>query len=161
MEKFEVCAKGAKQDLKVADHMVNVTYKFVQDPKILLTVLQRLMSAVENTMGTILYYERLYKRIPHFSESFESMYNLFKARLTRRYQINVEYIKLIEDLREILEKHKKSPVEFKRKDKFVICSEDYRLRVITPDKIKNYINKAKLFQTEAERMVNLNGRDNV
>lgn len=161
MEQYEARSKQARQDIKVADHMINVTYKFVDDPKILMTVIQRLMSSVENTMAAILYYERMYKRIPAFNDSFESMYNLFKARLTRRYQINVEYIKLIEELKEIIDKHKKSPVEFSRKDKFVICSEDYKMRVVTADKIKNYINKAKLFHTEAERMVKINGRSDV
>ncbi|MFW6450130.1 MAG: hypothetical protein ACOCZ6_03680 [Nanoarchaeota archaeon] len=161
MEQYESSSMQARQDLKVADHMMNVTYKFVDDPKVLLTIIQRLMDAVNNTMATILYYERLYKRIPPFNNTFENMYYLFKARCTRRYQINVEYIKLIEELREILNQHKKSPVEFKRKDKFVICSEDYKMRVISAEKIKNYINKAKLFHTEAERMVNINGRSNV
>ncbi len=160
MEYYEKVSQQARRDIKVADHMLNVTYKFVNDPKMLLTVVQRLMEAVKNTMATVLYYERLYKRIPPFEESFDSMYNMFKARCTRRYNINVEYIKLVEDLRHILEQHKKSPVEFSRKDKFVICSDNYRMQVITSEDIKKYINKAKLFQKEAERMVNLNGRSN-
>ncbi len=158
MENYEKLSQQARRDLKVADHMLNVTYKFVEDPKMLLTVVQRLMDGLTNTMGTILYYERMYKRIPPFEDNFDSMYNMFKARCTRRYEINVEYIKLIEDLYHILREHKKSPVEFSRKDKFVICSDNYRMKVITSEDIKKYIKKAKLFQLEAERMVKINGR---
>lgn len=160
MEHYEKISQKAREDVKVADHMLNVTYKFVNDPKVLLSVIQRLMNAVTNTMGIVLYYERMYKRIPPFREEFDSMYNMFKDRCIKRYNINVEYIKLIEDLREILKRHQESPVEFSRKGKFVICSDDYRMRVIKAEDIKKYINKAKLFQTEAERMVNINGRNN-
>ncbi len=161
MEHYEKISQKAKQDVKIADHMINVTYKLVDDPKMLLSVIHRLMSAVTNTMATVLYYERFYKRIPPFQDDFDSMYNMFKSRCIKNYNINVEYIKLIEDLREILKQHKNSPVEFARSNKFVICSEDYRMKVIKAEDIKNYINKAKLFQKEAEKMVNLNGRNNV
>lgn len=160
MEHYEKISQKARQDIKIADHMLNVTYKFIDDPKMLLSVTYRLMSAVTNTMGTVLYYERMYKRIPPFQDDFDSMYNMFKSRCTKRYNINVEYIKLIEELREILKQHKKSPVEFSRSKKFIICSENFRMKVIKAEDIKNYINKAKLFQTEAERMVDLNGRNN-
>lgn len=161
MERYEIACARARQDLKVADHMMNITYKLVNDPKMLLSIMQRLMSALTNTMGCVLHYERLYKRIPMFNESFENMYLIFKARTTRRYNINIEYLTLIEEVRQILNQHKKSPIEFSRKDKFVICSDDYRMKTISIENIKSFINKAKLFQTEAERMVKLDGRNAV
>lgn len=161
MEHHETFSRKARQDLKVADHMINVTYKFVGDPRMLVTVMRRVFNAVTNSVATLLYYERSRKRIPAFSSNFENMLNTFKARCVRRYQISGEYIKMIEELKEIIDKHKSSPVEFSRKDKFVICSEDYRMQVITAEKIKNYINRAKLFHTEIEGMVSINGRSNV
>jgi hypothetical protein len=86
------------------------------------------------------------------------MFNAFKARITRRYNINIEYITLIQDIRNILAEHKKSPVEFRRNDKFVICSDTYRLKVISIDNIKGYIEKAKGFIRETENMVRANER---
>ena len=158
MERYELAIDRAKKDLKIADHMMTVTYKLVDDPKLMLTIMQRLMSSLTYSMASILLYERLYKRIPPFTETFDSMFTMFKARLTRRYHINIEYITLIQEVKKILEEHKKSPVEFARKGKFVICSDTYKIKVVDADLIKKYINKAKLFVIEAENMVKTNGR---
>lgn len=142
----------------VADHMMNVTYKLVNDPKMLLAILERIHGALTLSIASILHYERLYKRIPPFQENFSSMFNMFKARCTRRYNINIEYITLIQEVSNILAQHRKSPVEFRKDDKFVICSEDYRLKIISIDHIKKFIEKAKLFIRESENMVSVNGR---
>ena len=158
MERFELELEKAKKDIKVADHMLNITYKLVDDPKILLTVMNRIKSALTSTMLSLLLFERMYKRIPPFQENFDSIFNTFRARCTRRYNINIEYITLIQDLDIILKQHKKSPVEFSRKGKFVICSEDYRIKVLSLDKIKGFVKKAKLFIQETQNMIGKYGR---
>lgn len=133
--------------------MINVTFKLVDDPKMLLSVMLRLESALKNIMESVLIYERMYKRIPPYQESFEGMYDTFRARCTRRYDFKDDHVSLIREVYEILKQHKASPVEFRRKDKFVICTDDYRMKVISVDNIKNYINKAKLFYDDAKRLV--------
>jgi len=148
----------AQKELRLADHMLHVTYKVVNDPKLLLSVIERINTALQSTVESIVTYERMYKRIPPFQDSFDSMFTTFKTRITRRYNVNIEYITLIQEIKDILMQHKKSPVEFRRKDKFVICSENYRMRVISTDNIKGYIEKAKVFIKEAQNMVNSNGR---
>ena len=86
------------------------------------------------------------------------MWNTFKLRLTRRYNINIEYITLVQEVNDILKQHKQSPVEFRKNDQFVICSENYRIKVIKAEHIKKYIEKAKLFIKETENMVRANER---
>jgi hypothetical protein len=156
MKDYETALEKAKDELKIADHMINVTFRLVNDQKILLSVLSRLMDVLVYTVASMLYYERYYKRIPDFDKDFRSMFDIFKARCTRRYHINTEYITLVQEVREILERHKTSPVVFKREGSLIICSDDYDTLAITPEKIKNYINKAKLFIREAEIMVGKN-----
>jgi hypothetical protein len=153
MEDYERALDKAKEDLKIADHMINVTFRLVNDQKILLSVLSRLMDVLVYTIATVLYYERLYKRIPPFPNDFATMFDIFKARCTRRYHINIEYITLVQEVKAILEMHKKSPVVFKREGNLIICSDNYTTLTISPEKIINYINKAKLFIREAEHMV--------
>ena len=96
MEKYELSLQNAKKTLQVADHMMNVTYKVVNDPKLLLAIIERINTALKYNLAFILHYERMYKRIPPFKEDFDSMFNAFKARVTRRYNINIEYITLIQ-----------------------------------------------------------------
>lgn len=160
MEKHELAIANAKKTLQVADHMATVTYKVVGDPKLLLAVVERINDALTYGMSAILSYERMYKRIPPYGEGFEPMFSTFKSRITRRYNINIEYITLIQEVNTILKDHKNSPIEFRKDNRFVICSENYRMKVISVDHIKKYIQKAKLFINEAENMVKTNGRDN-
>ena len=158
MEKFQIAREKAQNHIKVADHMLTQTYPLVKDPKLLLVVVQNIFYSVTYSVAAILYYEHLFKRIPAFSENFDSMFNLFKARCTRRYNINIEYLTLIQEIDDILKQHKKSPIEFARKDKFVIASDDYSLRTISLDKLKSYISKAKLFIQEMNNMVSKDER---
>ncbi|MBN2458074.1 hypothetical protein JXB31_03000 [Candidatus Woesearchaeota archaeon] len=160
MERYELALEKAKKEIGIADHMINVTYKLVNDPKMLISVISRVMDSLTNSLAAVLLYEREYKRIPPFEENFDSMFNLFKARCTRRYNVNIEYITLIQEIRDITSLHKKSPVEFTRQDRLVICNDRFRIKTVSIDNIKNYINKAKLFIRESENMVRRNaGRD--
>ena len=70
---------------------------------------------------------------------------MFADRCMGKYGIDSENIRIMRDLKEIIVAHKKSPVEFSRKDSFVICDGDYSFRTISPSIIKGYVEKAKLF----------------
>jgi hypothetical protein len=156
MEQFQESRQNAIRKLSVADHMLTMTYPLVQDPKLLLAVLENVFSAMENAMSSVLHYERLFKRIPAFQDSFESKLTVFKSRVQPKYKINEEYINLLYELREIIVEHKRSPVEFARKDKFVICSDNYKMKAISVPEIKKYIAKAKLFVQTAGFIVSKN-----
>ncbi|MFP4402769.1 MAG: hypothetical protein ACOC3X_02280 [Nanoarchaeota archaeon] len=157
MYRYEKLLEDAKKDLKIADHMINITYKLVNDPKMLLSITHRLLNTLTNIMTSILLYERHYKKIPKFNETFDSIFNLFKARCERRYNIDKEYLQIIQEIKNIINEHKKSPIVFSKENKLIICSDDYRLKKISIENIKKYINKIKLFHNEAERMVKING----
>ena len=154
METYEEARGKAKRHIKIADHMLTQTYPLVQDPKLLVAVMENLFSAMDSSMSAILYYERLFKRIPPFHDSFDSKLNIFRARCIRRYNFSTDYIILIQNIREILKEHKESPFEFSRKGRFVICSDNYRMKTISVDKMKGYIRQAKDFVAEMETMVN-------
>ena len=145
MEQFQAARDEAIKKLRVADHMLTITYQLVQDPKLLLAVLENIFLAMENAMSSVLYYERLFKRIPPFPENFESKLDMFKTRIQPKYRINDDYIKMIQELREVIVEHKRSPVEFARKDRFVICSDNYKMKTISIPEIKKYVASAKLF----------------
>ncbi|MBN2567053.1 hypothetical protein JXB02_03150 [Candidatus Woesearchaeota archaeon] len=158
MERFQVEREKAKKAVKLADHMLTVTYPIVRDPKLLVSILSNIMTALEAAVSAILYYERTFKRIPPFPDEFEAKFDLFKARCTRRYSINIEYIALIADVRSLLKRHKASPIEFSRKETFVICSDTYSMATMSHDQLKRYIAKTKLFIEDMIAMVSKNER---
>ncbi len=152
MEKFQELRQKAEKRLKTADHMLTMTYPFVQDPKLLMAVVENLFLALANAMGSVLYYERLFKRIPPFQDTFISKFNMFKEKCSPKYKIDAQYLQLIMEIRDIIVEHKKSPVEFSKKDRFIICSDDYKMKSVTVSQLKDYIKKTKLFITEVHNI---------
>ncbi|NQU98149.1 hypothetical protein HQ533_01670 [Candidatus Woesearchaeota archaeon] len=153
MEEFQLARDKARKNISVADHMLIMTFPLVKDPKLLLAVLENIYSALSNAMSSLVYYERTFKRIPQFQDTQESKFNVFKDRLVERHNINKEYLRLIQEVREILLEHRRSPVEFSRGDRFVICSSNYRMKTISVEDIKKYIAKTRLFVADMERLV--------
>ena len=156
MEKFQEVRDRAKKHLKTADHLLSVTYPMVRDPKLLLAVVDNLFLSMTDSMGAILHYERMFKRIPMFQETFESKFDMFKSKMVNKHSLDLEYLKVVQDLKSIIMEHKKSPVEFIRNEKFVICDEGYRMKTISVDELKEYISKAKIFIGQVD---NITGKD--
>ena len=156
MGKYEELINLAIKKVQIADHMLTMTYPMVKDPKLLLVVMENLFLALTNSIGALLHYERTYKRVPPFQDTFVSKFNVFKQKCTVRYNIDQEYILMMQDIKDIIVQHKKSPVEFIRNDSFVICSDDYRMRTISLDKMKNYILKSKSFIQNISSIINKN-----
>lgn len=98
------------------------------------------------------FFERYWKNIPPFPDNFESKFNIFKMQLAGKYSLK-EYLPMILQIRDIITNHKQSPVEFARKNVFVICSDDFRLQTITIDQIKEFIKKTKEFNTAMNGIV--------
>ncbi|MBW3021546.1 hypothetical protein KY328_01365 [Candidatus Woesearchaeota archaeon] len=154
MEKYQEAREAAKKHIKTADHMISVTYPLVNDPKLLLAVMDNIFLSLTSSMAAILYNDRLFKRIPPFHNTFESKYRMFREKAVELHSIDKSYLKFILDIKNIIVQHKKSPVEFSRKDSFVICSEDYKMRTLTIPEIKAHIDKTKTFVELMERIVN-------
>jgi len=156
MEKYKELISNAKKKIHVADYMLTMTYPFVKDPKLLLVILENIFLAIANAIGSVLYYEKTFKRIPAFKDSFASKFNIFKEKIAVRYKIKQEYTDMIQEVGEIILEHKKSPVEFTRKNSFVICSDDYKMWTISTDKIRSYINKSKSFVNIIDNIIKKN-----
>lgn len=156
MEQFQLLRERAKSRLLVADHMLTTTYPLIKDTKLLLVVMENIFLALSHSMSSLLYYDRLFKKIPPFHDSFESKFSMFKERCIHRYNIDKEYLILLQDIKKMMVEHKKSPVEFIRKDKFVICSDNYRMKTITINQLKDYISKTKVFVQRISTIVSKN-----
>lgn len=158
MEKFQVLRDDARKAIRIADHMLTTTYPLLRDPKLLVSAAKNIYLAVELALSSLLEYERLFKRIPAFQDNFESKYRVYTDKIVRRYNIRPENPKLLLELREIVQAHKNSPVEFSRKEKFVICSPNYDLKTLSEKDLKKYLNEAKVFIEETIKFTRENER---
>lgn len=145
MEKFQLLREEALDNFKKADHMLTVTYPMIGDTRILLNVADNIFLSLTKAMSSVVYHDRLFKYVPSFNDNFEGKFLVFKDKCMRKHKIDLEYAKIIQEVKEIVMLHKQSPVEFKRKDRFVICTENYRMIAITVNMLKDYLKKTKEF----------------
>jgi len=153
MEKFQTSLIQSKKSLQIADHMIFVTYNVVNDARILLSSVKNIFNSLMSATESLLHYERLFKRIPIFPQNTQSKLTLLKDNCLKTYDLSQNYLYLINELNELLEEHKKSPIEFSRKDKFVICTPNYSMKTVTPKKIKEYITLTKKYIEDIEKIV--------
>jgi hypothetical protein len=145
MEKFQELREISKRKLTLADHILTQTYPLLKDPKLLLAAIENIFLAYTNSISSLLYYERLFKRIPNFQDTYESKFRIFEERCSFKYHIKEENINIIKEIKNIIVQHRKSPIEFTREDQFVICSNDYSMKTIKYVQLKEMIINAKQF----------------
>jgi len=142
----------ANKSLNTADHLAYMTYPLLKDVKILVSITENLHNAYTFAMDAFLTYERMYKRISSLPEGYESRFDIFKTKIAKRYNIEREHLLMMKDLENIISYRRKSPLEFIRKDKLVICSDSYKMKTINYEQIKSYINKSKPFFTRLNKV---------
>jgi hypothetical protein len=157
MERYQQCRDESERLMKLADHVLVMTYPLVQDPKILKVVLKNVYEAMFNTLCYLLNYERYYKRVPPFTENYAAMVEMAKS-VFLKYKISTGYIGFLNEIKEAVQIQKDSDVEFVRKEKVVFASKDYDLSSISVKELKEFIAKAKLFMQDINRVVKENER---
>ncbi len=158
MEEFQNLRDKAMQKIKVADHMLFMTYPLIKDPKLLLSIIENIFASLDFGISALLHYERTFKQIPPFHDSFNSRYEIFKNKMVLKHRINTNYITLIRDIQSILAHRKNSPVEFARKDKFIICSPNYSLKTVDVNLVKKYVFETKVFVKMINNIISENER---
>ncbi len=135
----------ARQQYEAAFHLLNVTFRSVNDPRLLIGVINNISQSLEYCMEAILAYERELKLVPKYLDNFQSKFNIFRYRCIRRNNISPEVANLMSELREIIELQKASPMEFQRGNKYVLATRDYKMKILSIKEIKGYIEQNKQF----------------
>ena len=159
MERYQELLAEMDRSFKTADHLTYVTYRLVNELKLLMNILENLDKSLKAGMNALLEYDRLYKRIGPLPTEFTLRFEVFQRKLVPRYKINPEILDLIESLHDIVTYKKKSPMVFQRKDKYVISNDRFRLKTVTINDVKNYLEKAKPFISRVRNI--LHRQDNV
>jgi hypothetical protein len=152
MERFQEHKQKAVRNLEIGEHMLTVTYPLLKDTKLLLGVCENIFLALTNIMSSVVYHELTFKRVPPFQDDFDSKFSVFNRRIVPRYGVKKDYIDLLRDMKELVLKHKKSPVEFVRKDKFIICDDNYEYEAIDAAKLRKYLDDAKEFYKDMSKI---------
>jgi len=149
MELFQLARRRAAENVRLADHLLHVTYSSLQDPKLLLSVVHHLHNAWEEGITALVSHERLFKRIQPFHDTKENRTRIFTEKLANRHNINIDAFK---ELAEIEQLHKNSPIEFRKKDRFVICSDRYTIKTIHAKELKEYYQTTITFLNKLQEI---------
>jgi hypothetical protein len=152
VERYEELRERALHYLKNAHQGISFTYKLVQDPHVLLSVVNNLFLASTNAMGSILQYEVLHRRLSPFDDTFESKYRLMRMNIIEQYHIDESHLRIIRDLKDIIIAHNESPIEFSRGKRLVICGDNYELKELSIESMTKAYEKTKLFIDEVIRI---------
>jgi len=142
----------AEKRLKIADHILHVTYPMIKDVKLLLSVIDNLFLASANAITSLLVYEKFRKNIDNFKDNFDSKFKIFK---NIDYGFDAINLKTNKDIREIVEQHRKSSIDFRRKSEFIIITDDfYSHQTINEKIVKKYLKIIKDFIRDVKIILN-------
>ena len=135
----------ARKEIELADHLIYVTFKMVNDVKFLLAVSQHIIAAAQNALEALLEYEKHYKRLESYHTSFAIEISTFRQKVESRHNIDSRFHKLLIKLLELQRFDQGSVVRFKRGEKYILASSEYNLSVLDLENIKRYLNLTKKF----------------
>jgi len=141
--------KKAEEELKIADHILIMTYPLVKDPKMLIAICKRLVNVCNSGMDAFLTKEYFLRKINAIPKDYIAKLKLIEKLLN----IEKSILKTVKDIKEIINEHKQSAIEFIRNERLVMANDDYRLRTISQEQIKGYILKIKIFISKIKKEV--------
>ncbi|HLD10610.1 MAG TPA: hypothetical protein VJB89_00885 [Candidatus Nanoarchaeia archaeon] len=153
MKNFIECINLAQKHFKTADHLTYVTYSLINEPKLLLTVVQNLQKATYYTMEAIISFEQYNKNILTIPSDFESRFQILKKDCAKKYEIDSKLLNIIWELNNLTSFRQNSSMEFVRQNKYVLCDKDYsKIEMIDIGKIKNYLINIRILLKKLERV---------
>lgn len=135
----------AKQQYEAAFHLMHSTFPVINDTKLLIGIIHNLILAHEHAIDAVLAYERQLRLVPPYPNDQGFKFNLFLDKTVRRNKIPQEYPNLLLSLKEIIAFEKKSPVEFRKENNYVICNRNYQIKKVSLDNVKCYLDQTKEF----------------
>lgn len=138
----------AERSLRIADHMIYITYPLIKENRLLKKVIEQLYDVANAIVKAVVQHEYIYKRLESCSENLET----FK-KCTSRLNITTQEIQNLEQLFTLMEKHRGSSLEFIRKEKLVIMSNNLRTESIGLEQLKQYLNFLKAILQKAKNSI--------
>ena len=125
MDKHIENMQKAVASMKIADHITYVTYPLMKEKRLLLKALEEIYNSILNLINAILQYDYIWKRIQLYKDP-RINFDTFKNKCSRRYNISENELSQIIEILSVVESHKKSPMEFMRKEKVIIMLNDLK-----------------------------------
>lgn len=155
MELYQNHYRKAVGCFKSADHFIYVTLPVVKDVKLITTALDNIHLALLHGMDAMLEYERYYRRVLPLVNNFDLRLDVFRKRVVGRYGFLSQDAEFIAEIKALIDERKEASMEFTKSGKFVMCSENYRIKTISVEEIKKYLSTTKNFLIKVNKVMKL------
>ncbi len=144
MEEFQENLKEAARRLQIADHMTYLTYPMINDKRILLKIFKEIFNSINCGIRAALFFEAKLSDVSVYSDNEFNM-QLFVNKFSKFYELEDRQIGRLMEIYELNKIHEDSAMEFVKKEKMVIMSDNLGLKTMDIQKIKEYLFFAKEF----------------
>lgn len=141
VNKWDVFLVEAQKHLKTADHMAYVTLSILKENRMLIKIVMILAESVRNLIKAFLQYEYHFKRIKLYRDPQMNL-KTFIDKIAPKYLTRDDLENLVKVLK-IEKNHKDAPVEFVKKDTFVILMGD-KYETLTVENVREFLNSIRI-----------------
>jgi len=150
MEKWTENLAKAKYHFKIAENMTYITFSLLKENRLIIKILNELYESSNYLITALLQYEYSLKRINLYKDPLSNL-KVFQDKVAPKY-FNAEDSRKLVRIFELQKKHKLSPVEFVRRDKFVMLLGD-KYETLTILEIKEFLSILKKLLAKTEMSV--------
>ncbi|MFA5259379.1 MAG: hypothetical protein WC979_04570 [Candidatus Pacearchaeota archaeon] len=142
MQQYKEDLKQALRHIQIADHITYVTFPLVNEKRLLLKIIEEINLAIICSLNCMFNYKYPLKNVDFNKDNLDLLESSLKE-ISKDYELTNEQIIKIKEIFELNQKHKKSSIEFVKKDNVVILSDNLSFQAINIQKIKEYLLLAK------------------
>jgi hypothetical protein len=146
--------KKSIKSIKVADHIIYITYPIIKEKRLILKALESTYDAAVSVLNAILQYEHAWKRIS-LSQNAHENFQTFVIKCTKNYNITEQETRELKELILTVENHKRSALEFLRKERIIIMEDSLRTHILDAEKVKSYLKTVKVIFQKARNVIGL------
>lgn len=157
METIEKKIEDAKNKLTLAENILN--NNIAGDSKLLLCACENLFICCSLSITGLLQYDDMLKNTEEHLFDFDKRFKLFMQKCVSKYDILESDVSVIKELKDIIVSHGLSPVEFVRHDTFVICSDNYKMKIINKKLLKDMHFKVNDFVNRIDAIIKTTKKD--
>lgn len=133
----------AEKNYRSAEHLFEVIYAQVQDPRVFIKVLELMNKSLIIAISASLKYEHLKNNIKLTKDPQKNL-NIFFSKCIPKYGLNELYKACLLEVVDLEKRHKKSGYEFSKAGKAIILQDDLSMVELTHPKIKGLLESTKL-----------------
>lgn len=140
----------ARKAIKTAEHLLVITYPFSGDPKMLVGIIKSIAYAQRSGLNAFIEQGIEEKTIPPLQDDYTGRLNW----IILRGLFDDEQVKLLREVCLLIEMQEKCPIEFVRKDKYILYGDNYHIKTINAKEVQEYLTKTKLFIEKVTSAIN-------